>query len=282
MIARCRLPADRGRADPRRPGRDPQRLAHLTRTATHVWRLLKWGRALARHGALRGIERDPTTPDQVRRLARLARFGLPMPATPDYAAALQEIGPPAIKLGQTLVDPPRPGRRACRRQPVAAPGRPAALALPADQGGDRNLVRSAARAALRLVRPGADRRRVDRPGPPRGDHRRPRRRGQGAPPGRRAGVRPRHRDLRMGGGADRERRRRGRAAAPAPGRRPFQAMDRARARPSARGGLRVRAEGEYDRRAGLLRARDRLEPDRAAGADAGMARRASSSTTAKR
>jgi len=74
----------------------------VTRPSTHLWRLLKWGRTLARHGALRGIENDPATPPQVRRLARIARFGARQPATPDYAAALQEIGPAAIKLGQTL------------------------------------------------------------------------------------------------------------------------------------------------------------------------------------
>ena len=42
------------------------------------------------------------TPPQVRRLARIARFGARIPATPDYAKALQEIGPAAIKLGQAL------------------------------------------------------------------------------------------------------------------------------------------------------------------------------------
>ena len=42
------------------------------------------------------------TPAEVRRVARIARFGARIPDTPDYAAALQEIGPPAIKLGQTL------------------------------------------------------------------------------------------------------------------------------------------------------------------------------------
>ncbi len=69
---------------------------------THVWRLVKWGRTLARHGALRGIERDPLTPPEVKRIVRIASFGARAPDTPDYAAALQEIGPPAIKLGQTL------------------------------------------------------------------------------------------------------------------------------------------------------------------------------------
>ena len=51
---------------------------------------------------MRGIEGDPLTPPQVRRLARLARLGTSIPPTPDYAAALVAIGPAAIKLGQAL------------------------------------------------------------------------------------------------------------------------------------------------------------------------------------
>ena len=74
----------------------------MTTSVTHLWRLLKWGRTLARHGALTGIEEDPLTPAQVRRLARIARFGARIPPTPDYAAALVAIGPAAIKLGQAL------------------------------------------------------------------------------------------------------------------------------------------------------------------------------------
>ena len=74
----------------------------MTASVTHLWRLLKWGRTLARHGALRGIEEDPLTPPQVRRLVRIARLGARIPPHPDYARALQEIGPAAIKLGQAL------------------------------------------------------------------------------------------------------------------------------------------------------------------------------------
>ena len=74
----------------------------MTASVTHLWLLLKWGRTLARHGALRGIEEDPLTPPPVRRLARIARFGARIPPTPDYAAALVAIGPAAIKLGQAL------------------------------------------------------------------------------------------------------------------------------------------------------------------------------------
>ena len=44
----------------------------MTSHVTHLWRLLKWGRTLARHGALMGIERDINTPMPVRRLVRLA------------------------------------------------------------------------------------------------------------------------------------------------------------------------------------------------------------------
>jgi ubiquinone biosynthesis protein len=78
----------------------------MTKPATHIFRLLKWGRTLARHGALRGIERDPNTPDPVKRLARLARFGTSQPRVPDYAGAFQDIGPAAIKLGQSLATRP--------------------------------------------------------------------------------------------------------------------------------------------------------------------------------
>ena len=78
----------------------------MTASITHVWRLLKWGRVLARHGALRGIERDPNTPPPVRRLCRLARLGARVPDVPRYAEAFQAIGPAAIKLGQALATRP--------------------------------------------------------------------------------------------------------------------------------------------------------------------------------
>src|SRR3546814_14022652 len=73
----------------------------MTRPVTHIIRLLKWGRILARHGALRGIETAPQTPPGVKRLCRIARLGTIQPKTPDYAAAFQAIGPAAVKLGQT-------------------------------------------------------------------------------------------------------------------------------------------------------------------------------------
>ncbi|MES2986295.1 MAG: AarF/UbiB family protein, partial [Pseudomonadota bacterium] len=78
----------------------------MAASAVHFWRLLKWGRILARHGALRGIERDPNTPKPVRRVARLARLGARVPEVPRYADAFQAIGPAAIKLGQTLATRP--------------------------------------------------------------------------------------------------------------------------------------------------------------------------------
>jgi ubiquinone biosynthesis protein len=71
-----------------------------------VLRLLRWGRTLAKHGALRGIEASPTTPPPVRRLCRIARFGTIQPTLPDYAGAFQAIGPAAIKLGQALATRP--------------------------------------------------------------------------------------------------------------------------------------------------------------------------------
>jgi len=78
----------------------------VTQPATHILRLLSWGRTLARHGALRGIEHDPDTPQPVRRLSRIARLGTRQPKAPDYAGAFQDIGPAAIKLGQTLATRP--------------------------------------------------------------------------------------------------------------------------------------------------------------------------------
>lgn len=78
----------------------------MASTATHLYRLLKWGRTLARHGALRGIERDPLTPPAVRRLVRIARFGARVPDSPAYATAFQSLGPAAIKFGQALATRP--------------------------------------------------------------------------------------------------------------------------------------------------------------------------------
>jgi ubiquinone biosynthesis protein len=78
----------------------------LTQPIVHLARLLKWGRTLARHGALTGIERDPLTPAPLRRLVRIARFGARVPAKPAYADAFQAIGPAAVKLGQALATRP--------------------------------------------------------------------------------------------------------------------------------------------------------------------------------
>jgi len=78
----------------------------VTRPVIHIVRLLRWGRVLARHGALRIIEEERNTPAPVKRLCRLARFGTKQPDIPDYAGAFQEIGPAAIKLGQALATRP--------------------------------------------------------------------------------------------------------------------------------------------------------------------------------
>ena len=78
----------------------------MTSSTVHLGRLLKWGRILARHGALRGIERDPNAPATVRRICRVLRFGTRTPVPPRYADAFQAIGPAAIKLGQTLATRP--------------------------------------------------------------------------------------------------------------------------------------------------------------------------------
>jgi len=78
----------------------------MTSARTHIFRLLKWGRTLAKHGVLRDLEKHKATPPQVRRLFRIARLGTIQPKVPNYSAALQAIGPAAIKLGQTLATRP--------------------------------------------------------------------------------------------------------------------------------------------------------------------------------
>jgi ubiquinone biosynthesis protein len=78
----------------------------LTGRFTHFLRLIRWGRILARNGALLGIERDANVPRGFRRIARIARFGSFPPTPPAYAEAFRAIGPAAIKLGQTLATRP--------------------------------------------------------------------------------------------------------------------------------------------------------------------------------
>jgi ubiquinone biosynthesis protein len=78
----------------------------MTQPVTHILRLLGWGRVLARHGALRIIEKGPNTPAPVRHLCRIARLGTFQPRVPDYAGAFHAIGPAAIKLGQALATRP--------------------------------------------------------------------------------------------------------------------------------------------------------------------------------
>jgi ubiquinone biosynthesis protein len=71
----------------------------------HLWRLLIWGRRMARHGALRPFE-DKRLPLAIRLVARLARLGTGAPKTPDFAGGLAAVGPAAIKLGQALATRP--------------------------------------------------------------------------------------------------------------------------------------------------------------------------------
>ncbi len=78
----------------------------MTAVATHIMRLGSWARTLAKHGALRGIAADPNTPAPVSRLIRAFSIGTTSRRKPDYATAFREIGPAAIKLGQTLATRP--------------------------------------------------------------------------------------------------------------------------------------------------------------------------------
>ena len=78
----------------------------MTGRTSHIWRTLKWGRTLARNGALLGIERDGNVPAGLRRLMRFARLGSFPPNPPAYAKAFEQIGPAAVKLGQSLATRP--------------------------------------------------------------------------------------------------------------------------------------------------------------------------------
>jgi ubiquinone biosynthesis protein len=71
----------------------------------HLWRMLVWGRRLARHGALRPFE-TARAPMTLRVVAWVARFGTNAPKTPDFAAGLTAVGPAAIKFGQALATRP--------------------------------------------------------------------------------------------------------------------------------------------------------------------------------
>ncbi|AEI37016.1 MAG: 2-polyprenylphenol 6-hydroxylase [Zymomonas mobilis subsp. pomaceae] len=74
----------------------------MAATFVHLYRLLSWGRILARHGVLKIVETDPTTPTSLRLIMRIARLGVHTPKEPTYAAAFVALGPAAIKFGQTL------------------------------------------------------------------------------------------------------------------------------------------------------------------------------------
>ena len=74
----------------------------MLRSSRHLWRLLGIGRCLARHNALFPLELLPL-PEMVLRLARrLSRQDAPGRPGQRLAAALQELGPSFIKLGQSL------------------------------------------------------------------------------------------------------------------------------------------------------------------------------------
>jgi ubiquinone biosynthesis protein len=74
----------------------------MFRTLRHVWRLIGIARCLARHNALFPLERLPV-PDPVLRLVRrLSRQDAPGRPGQRLAAALQDLGPSFIKLGQSL------------------------------------------------------------------------------------------------------------------------------------------------------------------------------------
>jgi ubiquinone biosynthesis protein len=72
----------------------------------HGWTLLRAGRALALAGAFADLEKHEDAPAAVRLCLKLLRFGRTPPSPARYAAALETLGPPYIKLGQALATRP--------------------------------------------------------------------------------------------------------------------------------------------------------------------------------
>ena len=165
-------------------------------------------------------------PDPVLRLARrLSRQDAPGRPGQRLALALQDLGP---EFHQARAEPRHPlgsARPGAGRRPVAAAGRPAAVRRRGGAPDDRGGAGPPARRAVRELRRAAGRRRLDRPGALRGDHRGRGGRGQGPAPGHRGQNDPRPRLLRLDRGLGR---------APA-ARLPPATSDRGGARPSPPG-----------------------------------------------
>ena len=153
MIADGRLRSRRGGSDAWRSCDHSFGLEDLTSSVTHLWRLVKWGRTLARHGALRGIEEDPlhAAARPQADLRCIARFGARAPPTPRLCDSAGRDRPGGDQARPGAVDASGSGRRKRRRKPVAAAGRPAARAIRKDQANHRDVLRCAAREPVRGV-----------------------------------------------------------------------------------------------------------------------------------
>ena len=240
MIGEAGFVQREGRADPRRAGRDPQRLEDMIGPSSPArgggpspqrgggvasqrlpppppppsaapspfgedsrdlhrhppLRLLRWGRTLARHGALTGIERDPLTPAAAapprphRPLRRArARAARAMPTRSRRSA------PPRSSSARR--SPPAPIWSARRRRSISTGCRTRCPPSPIAQikAAIEQALGKPGREPVRLDRRDARRRRLDRAGPPRGHHRGRARRDQGAAPRRRGRIRARDGDL---------------------------------------------------------------------------------------
>ena len=228
-----------GRSEPRDP------------PATHIWRLLKLGpHARAARRAARDRARSQHARRRCAGCARIARFGTRPAARARLRRRVPGDRPGGDQARPDARHPARPRRRGGGAQPADA-CRTACRRCRSTQirARDRAQLRAAARGAVRRDRPGAGRLGLDRAGPPGG---RPPTGATVAIKVLRPGIRERFaRDIdtyewaaahleALGGEA--------RAAAPAADDRQLQALDQPRARPAARGGLRLRA-GRRDARA---------------------------------
>ena len=154
--------------------------SEMLRALRNTWRLLRMALSLARHDALFPLETLGIAPALVAWARLFARRRDPRRPGERLAAALQEMGPSFIKLGQALSTRADLLSEERRRRPGAPAGSPAGLLRRRGAAHHRSRARPADRRAVRELRRRAGRRRLDRPGPFRRHHRRPRRRGEGA------------------------------------------------------------------------------------------------------
>ena len=175
----------------------------MLRAIRNTWRLLRMALSLARHDALFPLETLGIAPALIAWARLFARRARSAPAGRAAGGGAAGDGAVLHQARPGAVDPRRSLERGGRRRSRAAAGPPAGLLRRRGAAHHRGRARPADRRAVHELRRRAGRRRLDRPGPFRRHHRRPRRRGEGAAARHREGLRARPRPLLLDGRAGR-------------------------------------------------------------------------------